>query len=320
MTIRALPSARTLQPGLLAFTTNWKYSGGKRDLRLDLLRGFAALAMVVDHVGGEQSWLYWVTGGGKLWVSAAELFVLIAGLTMGIVYGAMATKLGIGPAVKKALGRAWRMYLVMVALTFSFVALSIVLGLPWAPALTWATLPVWALQVATLQRTFFLVDIPFMYTVLIALAAPVLLALWKGWTLPLLAASWALWAIWQVAPGTVELPWRVADNSMFHLAAWQVIFVHGVVVGFHREALLRVVRTSAFEVLLASATVLAMVGAMWATEQHDGGLLQSGSFLLNQLYDKANVPFGRLVMLAVSFTFLYSLITVAWQPISGILS
>ncbi|HEV8654275.1 MAG TPA: OpgC domain-containing protein [Candidatus Limnocylindria bacterium] len=42
----------------------------KRDLRLDLLRGFCVVVMVADHIGGESSWLY----------------VLISGITMGMVY------------------------------------------------------------------------------------------------------------------------------------------------------------------------------------------------------------------------------------------
>jgi hypothetical protein len=320
MTIRALPSAKALQLRGLTLPSTWRYVGGKRDLRLDLLRGFAALAMVVDHVGGEQSWLYWITGGGRLWVSAAELFVLIAGLTMGIVYGAMAIKVGITPTVRKTLGRASRMYLVTVALTFAFVAANLALGLESAPQLTWSGLPVWALEVVTLRRTFFLVDIPFMYTVLIALAGPVLYALWRGWTWQVLAASWALWAAWQFAPGTVEFPWPVADNGMFHLAAWQVIFVNGVAVGHHRDTLLRVCRFSAAETVLATGAVLAVMGVAWATQQHPGGILAPDSTLLAQLYDKPNVPFGRVVMLGVSFAFLYSLITVIWQPLAFVLS
>ena len=45
---------------------------GKRDLRIDLLRGFCVFVMIVDHVGGETSWLYALTGGNRLYVSAAE--------------------------------------------------------------------------------------------------------------------------------------------------------------------------------------------------------------------------------------------------------
>ena len=47
-------------------------SRGKRDLRVDLLRGFCVFVMIVDHVGGETSWLYGLTGGNHFFVSAAE--------------------------------------------------------------------------------------------------------------------------------------------------------------------------------------------------------------------------------------------------------
>src|SRR5262249_18106995 len=68
---------------------DWRYSGGSRDLRLDFLRGFAVLVMVADHLGGEPSWLYSITGGNKFLFSAAEGFVFISGLVMGIVYAGM---------------------------------------------------------------------------------------------------------------------------------------------------------------------------------------------------------------------------------------
>ena len=65
---------------------SWAYAGGRRrDLRIDTLRGFAALAMIADHVGGG-AWLAPLTGGNRFLVSAAEAFVFISGLVMGIVY------------------------------------------------------------------------------------------------------------------------------------------------------------------------------------------------------------------------------------------
>ena len=46
----------------------WSYGASadastRRDMRLDLLRGFCVLVMVADHIGGERSWVYIVTGG-----------------------------------------------------------------------------------------------------------------------------------------------------------------------------------------------------------------------------------------------------------------
>jgi hypothetical protein len=57
----------------------WRNEGGDSGLRLDLLRGFAVIAMVADHIGGGHSWLYVMTGGDRFFVSAAEVFVGISG-------------------------------------------------------------------------------------------------------------------------------------------------------------------------------------------------------------------------------------------------
>lgn len=55
-----------------------------RDLRIDLLRGFCVLAMIVDHIAGP-SLLYGITGGNRFYTSAAEAFIFISGLVMGLV-------------------------------------------------------------------------------------------------------------------------------------------------------------------------------------------------------------------------------------------
>jgi len=69
---------------------HWSYeesgdASTRRDMRLDLLRGFCVVVMVADHIGGEQSWLYIMTGGNRFFTSAAEGFVLISGIVMGTV-------------------------------------------------------------------------------------------------------------------------------------------------------------------------------------------------------------------------------------------
>src|SRR4051794_8322784 len=72
--------------GTDAKRSGWRYAeAGKRDLRLDLLRGFAVFAMVVDHIGGV-SWFHLLSGGNRFFVSAAEVFVFISGLMVGLIY------------------------------------------------------------------------------------------------------------------------------------------------------------------------------------------------------------------------------------------
>src|ERR1043165_8173183 len=66
----------------------------RRDLRVDLLRGFCIFAMVVDHFGGD-SWLYAITGGNRFYVSAAEGFIFISGFVMGQAYHRKAERSGL---------------------------------------------------------------------------------------------------------------------------------------------------------------------------------------------------------------------------------
>jgi hypothetical protein len=66
----------------------WRYPTALtgRDLRLDFLRGYCIVVMLIDHVSLFPAWTIGLTGNTRLWVSAAEGFVLISGVVMGLVY------------------------------------------------------------------------------------------------------------------------------------------------------------------------------------------------------------------------------------------
>src|SRR5512140_3391930 len=121
-----------LRERIHATLLSWKYPAQeRRDLRLDLLRGCAVLVMVVDHFGGS-SWLYLLTGNNNFFTSGAEAFVLISGMVVGIVYGAIARRDGIRAASGKAFRRAFTLYKLTVIMTLLFAALSDLFGLPWS--------------------------------------------------------------------------------------------------------------------------------------------------------------------------------------------
>src|SRR3989442_8489014 len=108
--------------GLRTRLLAWRYEAteeghGPRDLRVDLLRGFCVVAMIIDHVGGEQSWLYVFTGGNPWVVSAAGGFVLLSGLTMGMVPKPTINVRGAPALFEKGFGRAPLPYTPAVALT-----------------------------------------------------------------------------------------------------------------------------------------------------------------------------------------------------------
>jgi hypothetical protein len=94
-----------------------------RDLRIDLLRGYFVLAMVVDHVRGPSP-LYLLTGGNRFYTSAAEGFILTSGLVAGLVYHHLIERDGMGPSIRKVLIRAGSLYLLTVGLTLLFLPLS----------------------------------------------------------------------------------------------------------------------------------------------------------------------------------------------------
>ena len=99
--VAAPPAPSAASQSLRAVITSWCYpSDTKRDRRLDLLRGYCVFAMTVDHLD-VPTWLYWFTGGNRFFVSAAEGFVFISGLVMGLVYRPLTEHQGLGARRKK---------------------------------------------------------------------------------------------------------------------------------------------------------------------------------------------------------------------------
>jgi hypothetical protein len=292
----------------------WHYGVSKRDLRLDLLRGFAVIAMIADHIGGEHSWLYAITGGDAFFVSAAEVFVFISGLLMGSIYAGVIARQGLGAALMKSLHRAWTLYLLTVSLALTLVVLSTQLGLGWGPETldsTWSDL---IISIMTLQRTFYLTDILLLYTLLVLAAVPVLVLLVHARTVHVLAGTWGLWILWQLAPQHAQFPWTIVDNSVFNFPAWQALFITAMAIGYHRQ------RLEQLAGWVSERLVLVISGAFVPTAiaLHVGLLLPSlspeaGS--IDLLFSKVDLRIGRLLVFAGFFTFAFTLVTVAWVPI-----
>jgi hypothetical protein len=312
--IRGSAKRVTLIVSRLKPAGSWRYEAGKRDLRLDLLRGFAVVAMVADHIGGERSWLYALTGGDAFWVSAAEVFVFISGLLLGMISAGLMARHGLGVALMKSLQRTWTLYLLTVTLTLSFIALSAQLDLRWGPELAsvnWTDLIV---SVMTLHRTFYLTDILLLYTLLILTAVPVLVLLTQGHTRWVLVGSWGLWTLWQLAPQHAQFPWAIADNSVFNFPAWQVLFVTAMAIGYHRQQL------EGYVTWISERLLLVLSGAIVATAivvylSFPPALMPAYTWLVDQLFGKVDLRIGRLFVFASFFTFAISLLTLAWKPI-----
>ncbi|HSF30593.1 MAG TPA: OpgC domain-containing protein [Candidatus Tectomicrobia bacterium] len=295
-------------------TSAWRYEVGKRDLRLDLLRGFAVIAMIVDHIGGERSWLYALTGGDAFFVSAAEVFVFISGLLMGIIYAGVITRQGLGAALLKSLQRAWSLYLMTVILTMTLMALSAQWRLGWGSGATDTTWPELIISVLMLHRTFFLTDILLLYTLLVLTAVPVLVLLVHARTICVLAGSWGLWMLWQLAPQHTQFPWSIADNSVFNFPSWQALFVTALVIGYHRQRLecYWVGVSERLKLGISGVFVAAVIGVYFISP---GAWSNTHGMLGDPLFAKGDLRIGRLLVFSGFFTFALVFVTLAWEPV-----
>jgi hypothetical protein len=304
---------------------DWRYPATeRRDSRLDLLRGFAVFAMICDHVAGI-SWFSPVTGANRFVTSAAEGFVLLAGLVLGMVYGPRIARSGWNAAADPILRRTAVLYGVTVGLTLLFVALfqftELRLWLDRAYGLGLADPIQLVLGTLTLHFVYHGTDILLLYCVLIAVAPLLLLALFRGYWLAVLAASWLVWLGHQFYPAEVMIPWTVTNAYYFPVAAWQVIFVTALVVGYYREQVSAAMRRVPITVWLV-CFALGVTALVLIQRAHDRGQLAAWpvlGLLAGDLYflvfDKPSVAIGRLLATVLMAGFTYSLVTVFWVPI-----
>ena len=296
----------------------WSYdaspdAASRRDLRIDLLRGFCVFVMIVDHVGGETSWLYVLTGGNGFVVSAAEGFVLLAGLAMGMVHRVVIHTRGTRAMLEKVVGRAWFLYAVTVALTIAFAAVSTTLGDPYADLMTPASSRRdFAFSVLTFHRTYSLTDILVLYTLLMLMAGPLLWLIARGHWGAVLEASITAWAIFQLWPERLPRAWQITDGG-FPFSAWQLMFVVGLVVGYHRVQVAEFLRPR-WLIAYGLAAVVALVVVQLVVKTW----LAPGADAIDVhelLYDKNDARIGRVIALLGAASFAFAIVTVAWAPL-----
>jgi enterochelin esterase-like enzyme len=280
----------------------------------------------VDHVGGA-SWLYALTGGNRFYTSAAEGFIFISGLVVGTVYRGFIERDGLGPALRRVLERAAQLYLIAVGLTLVFLPLSEIAGLRWAQGVDLSDPAAFVVSVLTLHRTYYVVDIPLLYALLLAATPLALVLLSQGYTAALLLLSWLLWGAFQFFPDQADVPWPIAGNYAFHFSAWQALFLTAMVLGYHRDrvaaALRWVPRGPALVVsgLLFAGLIVVYRGgdAIWRLLPVEDPATFDVTDLIVALFGKGDLRPGRLLAFAVVFVCCYLLVDRFWRPFNRVL-
>lgn len=207
-----------------------------RDLRIDLMRGIALMMIFINHIPGNNASLFMIQN--VAFSDAADLFVLLAGVSATLAYGPIFRASGVIFGSLKVLSRVWQIYIGHLALFFIISGL-----IAWAVNAfdnplyieTVNILPLFenaAASIAlalTLSFQPYYLDILPLYILLLA-GFPLMLGLLRTSPLALLLVSFTLWACanW--------LGWNLpnkpgAGGWFFNPFAWQLIFVVGMVIG-----------------------------------------------------------------------------------------
>lgn len=235
-----------------------------RIVTLDMLRGFALVCIMVDHM--PIGVLRGVTLANWAIFDAAELFVLLSGFLVGLVWLTVETREG-RPAARHRFAR--RAYEVWRALVLGGVVLALVsaglLAAGLAHTAIWNAYAEWVIDnplgyvgaLATMWLQPNLLDVLAVYVLLLAFV-PVLVPLLIGWPVVFALASVLLWLN---APALNALIPNHRDGGLlFNPFGWQMLFFTGVGLGLFRARLMPALRPYA-PALTAAAVAMSLFGA-----------------------------------------------------------
>ncbi len=333
---------------------SWRYpDDGKpgRDLRLDLFRGFIILAVVITHIeiGGPYSYITLHAVGA---ITGAEMFVFLSGMVLGMTYPFAIKKFGEWAAAIGAWKRARKQYLVTLAVILVVFALSFVPFLNTDAITTFtdrgtgtggvgAEGRVYDLYPNAMQllaypppwyaiRQFLLLEMgpwPFnimgLFVVLSLFIPAFMWVIRRGFWWALLVVSWALYLFQALNPEF--RPLNSQFEAVFPLLTWQVVFTHGLVLGYYRRQIIAALTGRLGKVLIGvgiGGYALFLV-YVWAGNHFGFTPAPFPASMYDQLYNTAyqrvDLQWGRLVDIAFFAIVSYAILTVFWKPISTVI-
>ncbi|TVT43663.1 hypothetical protein FNT36_06150 [Hymenobacter setariae] len=213
----------------------------KRTPQLDFFRGLLLLLITVDHALLLNNIVRRFTYEFVGWVSAAEGFVFLSGLTAGIVYTHKANEKGTQVLPGLALKRArtiYRNHIVLLLFVCASILGSSLLREYWLTSYApLAKQPILAFIMGSLlvyQPPF--LDILPMYAILILLVPFVITWFQRGYIWQVLLGSLALYLVSSLNElfNLFTLPFHghQLNTKYFSLPSWQILFILGLFIGF----------------------------------------------------------------------------------------
>lgn len=295
----------------------------ERDVRVDVFRGLSLLIIFVDHVAGNV--LTRITPTSMGFSDAAEYFVLLAGFSAALAYGAVIDRRSFVTGSAQVVARIWKLYLAHLGL-FVFTAVAVAfMAVRFGNPLYYehvSILPFFQDPATTILQTAALIFLPNyldilpLYIVLLAML-PGLWVLARIAPVVALSASAALYAA--SAWFQLALPNMSTGGSwFFNPFAWQLLFTVGMVTG---HGALRGVALPRAPWITAVAVAIVLFGfvsaAPWAVIAGFESLILPDAWRLD--LDKTNLSLWRLAH-ALSLAYLVAAHvprTAAWLGSAG---
>jgi hypothetical protein len=205
----------------------------QRDPRVDVLRGLALLTIFIDHVPGNALAMLTLRNFG--FADAAELFVILAGLSCMRAYGGRFEREGMGGGLRRITLRCLRLYAYQAAL----LVFSLVIVNGWSTHhelhrpefVRWVNDGMTVLKHGmVLQALPSGLDILPLYIVLLCLFPLIYAGMRLSKTLTL-AVSGSVWMAANLSPDFNLTNWMDGRGWFFNPLAWQFLFVCGIVGG-----------------------------------------------------------------------------------------
>lgn len=301
-----LPPAPPSRRAPITFPSEWTCEvpptpARERDIALDLIRGLAMVILLFNHTAID-SGIERLSGSV---ISGAEVLVMVSGVIVGLVFGGRWQRLGPRATSLLLLRRARKLYLASVVVVALVGALTLVPGLDTDALVAssksyltgsydFASFPRTLVAVVTLESGPWQFNILGFFITAIAISPLVLWLLDRG--------RWPLVAVGSIALYLIDvsfdpdlLPFQ--SERPFPFLTWQILFVGGMLVGWHRAGLAsglgRMRRP-----LMAVIGTIALISAVALAAAHLSMTDDAWKAWERSHFDKASLDLGRILVMA----------------------
>ncbi|CAA6822607.1 MAG: Unknown protein [uncultured Sulfurovum sp.] len=330
---------------MASFMNRWQYptDAGKRDLRVDFIRGFVMLILIVVHIDifSLYNFIAWERIGA---VTGAEGFVMLSGAILGLLSRVrIHEEDGLGYTVSKQFARAFLLYRTSLVVIISIAVLNIFVDA--SAAMTFTT---YAGKVYNLYPDFALFSqyqdriiakfvmlrygphqfqILGLYVVLLMFSPFILWSLAKKQVLTVLTISWL---IYLGNSGFHVRPTGAQFEYAFPILSWQVLFVHGLVIGFYRNEIWNFFHSKKGAIVFSIIFIIYLLLLFFTYNNPLSGkipdymrlhIIDTETFksIYQQYFRKNTLGLGRLLNDFAILFVSYALLSYFWKPINKVL-